>query len=92
MTSNSKIILKTQSLAKFVTVDGNQLDLLHDIDLAIEQGQTIAIIGSSGSGKTTLLSILAGLDLPSSGEVYLKNNPLHQLNEEQPPSVGDWRR
>ena len=87
MTSNSKIILKTQSLAKFVTVEGNQLDLLHDIDLAIEQGQTIAIIGSSGSGKTTLLSILAGLDLPSSGEVYLKNNPLHQLNEEQRSQV-----
>jgi len=87
MTSNSNIILKTQSLTKFVTVEGKKLDLLHDINLVIEQSQTIAIVGSSGSGKTTLLSILAGLDLPSSGEVYLKNNPLHQLNEEQRSQV-----
>ena len=64
-----------------------QLTLLQDINLAVYKGQTIAIVGSSGSGKTTLLSILAGLDLPSTGEVYLKNKPLHQLNEEQRSQV-----
>lgn len=87
MKSNSEIILKTQSLAKFVTLEDKQLDLLHSVDLAVAAGETIAIVGSSGSGKTTLLSILAGLDLPSSGEVYLKNNALHQLNEEQRSQV-----
>lgn len=87
MKSNSEIILKTQSLAKFVTLENKQLDLLHSVDLAVATGETIAIVGSSGSGKTTLLSILAGLDLPSSGEVYLKNNALHQLNEEQRSQV-----
>ena len=87
MKSNSEIILKTQALAKFVTLEDKQLNLLHGVDLAVTAGQTIAIVGSSGSGKTTLLSILAGLDLPSSGEVYLKNNALHQLNEEERSQV-----
>ena len=87
MKSNSEIILKTQALAKFVTLENKQLNLLHGVDLAVTAGQTIAIVGSSGSGKTTLLSILAGLDLPSSGKVYLKNNPLHQLNEEERSQV-----
>jgi len=87
MNSNSEIILKTQSLAKFVKLENKQLTLLHDISLSVSKGETIAIVGSSGSGKTTLLSILAGLDLPSKGEVYLKNKPLHQLNEEQRSQV-----
>ena len=83
MKSNSEIILKTQSLAKFVTLEDKQLDLLHDVNLTVTAGETLAIVGSSGSGKTTLLSLLAGLDLPSSGEVYLKNKAIHSLNEEQ---------
>ena len=83
MKLNSEIILKTQSLAKFVTLEDKQLDLLKNINLVVPKGETLAIVGSSGSGKTTLLSILAGLDLPTTGEVYLKNKPLHQLNEEQ---------
>ena len=68
-------------------LEDKQLTLLNDINLAVSTGETIAIVGSSGSGKTTLLSILAGLDLPSYGEVYLKNKPLHQLNEEQRSQV-----
>jgi putative ABC transport system ATP-binding protein len=87
MNLNSEIILKTQSLEKYVMLEDKQLTLLQDINLAVSTGETIAIVGSSGSGKTTLLSILAGLDLPSSGEVYLKNKPLHQLNEEQRSQV-----
>jgi putative ABC transport system ATP-binding protein len=87
MNLNSEIILQTQSLAKHVMLEGKQLTLLQDINLAVSTGETIAIVGSSGSGKTTLLSILAGLDLPSEGEVYLKKKPLHQLNEEQRSQV-----
>lgn len=68
-------------------LEDKQLTLLQDISLTVAKGQTIAIVGSSGSGKTTLLSILAGLDLPSQGEVYLKNKPLHKLNEEQRSQV-----
>ncbi len=87
MTSNSEIILKTQSITKSVSLENKQLHLLQGIDLTVYKGETVAIVGSSGSGKTTLLSLLAGLDLPSQGEVYLKNKPLHQLNEEDRSQV-----
>lgn len=87
MTSNSEIILKTQSIVKSVSLENKQLQILQGIDLEVRKAETLAIVGSSGSGKTTLLSLLAGLDLPSQGEVYLKNKPLHQLNEEQRSQV-----
>ncbi|MCW8832622.1 MAG: ATP-binding cassette domain-containing protein [Colwellia sp.] len=87
MTSNSEIILKTQSIIKSVTLENKQLHLLQGVNLTVYKGETVAIVGSSGSGKTTLLSLLAGLDLPSQGEVYLKNKPLHQLNEEERSQV-----
>lgn len=70
-----------------MALESKQLNLLQGIDLTVYQGETVAIVGSSGSGKTTLLSLLAGLDLPSQGEVYLKNKPLHQLNEEERSQV-----
>ena len=80
-------ILKVSSLTKSVQLEDKTLALLQPTDLTVNNGETIAIVGSSGSGKTTLLSILAGLDLPTSGEVYLKNHALHQLNEEQRSQV-----
>jgi len=87
MTFNSEIILKTQSITKSVSLENKQLQLLKGIDLTVYKGETVAIVGSSGSGKTTLLSLLAGLDLPSQGGVYLKGMPLHQLNEEERSQV-----
>jgi len=83
MQSNSEIILSVQALTKSVQLGEQTLDLLKPINLSVKSGESLAIVGSSGSGKTTLLSLLAGLDLPTSGEVYLKNHPLHQFNEEQ---------
>lgn len=84
---NSESILSVKSLTKSVQVEDKTLALLQPLNLTVAAGESIAIVGSSGSGKTTLLSILAGLDLPSSGEVYLKNQPLHQFNEEQRSQV-----
>jgi putative ABC transport system ATP-binding protein len=63
------------------------LTILQPIDLQVKSGESVAIIGASGSGKTTLLSILAGLDLPSSGEIYLKRKPMHTFDEEQRSKV-----
>ncbi len=63
------------------TAEGD-LVILDGIDLEINAGEALAIIGASGSGKTTLLGILAGLDVPSSGSVALVGNELTQLDEE----------
>lgn len=87
MKSSSEAILKVSALTKSVQLDEKTLELLQPVHLTVNAGETLAIVGSSGSGKTTLLSILAGLDLPTSGEVYLKNHPLHQFNEEQRSQV-----
>ncbi|WP_448568768.1 ABC transporter ATP-binding protein [Thalassotalea ganghwensis] len=87
MQSVSDVILSVNALTKSVPLENKTLELLQPIDLTVKTGESIAIVGSSGSGKTTLLSILAGLDLPTQGEVYLKEHPLHQLNEEQRSQV-----
>ena len=81
------MILNVSELTKSVPVEDRTLELLQPVNLNVKAGESLAIVGSSGSGKTTLLSILAGLDIPTKGEVYLKNNPLHQLNEEQRSQV-----
>ncbi|WP_441003543.1 ABC transporter ATP-binding protein [Pseudocolwellia agarivorans] len=87
MKVNSESILKVNGLTKSVQLEGKSLSLLQPVNLQVNAGETLAIVGSSGSGKTTLLSILAGLDVPTSGEVYIKNQPLHQFNEEQRSQV-----
>ncbi|MEH6596010.1 MAG: ABC transporter ATP-binding protein [Colwellia polaris] len=87
MQVNSESILSVKDLTKSVQVEDKTLVLLQALNLNVAAGESIAIVGSSGSGKTTLLSILAGLDLPSTGQVYLKNQPLHQFNEEQRSQV-----
>lgn len=77
------IDLQADNLNKTVNTKQGELKILHNINLKIESGSTIAIVGSSGSGKTTLLSLLAGLDIPSSGEVLLLGNKLSKLNEDE---------
>ena len=59
------------------------LTILSDIELTIHDGESIAIVGASGSGKSTLLGLLAGLDLPTEGEVYFYDQAIHLLDEEQ---------
>jgi putative ABC transport system ATP-binding protein len=72
-----------KDVVKTVQLTESELTILQDIDLTINQGATVAIVGASGSGKSTLLGILAGLDQASSGEVYLAGQPLHQLTEDE---------
>ncbi|MDN3651270.1 ABC transporter ATP-binding protein [Thalassotalea ponticola] len=92
MKQDSEIILQCQGVTKQVKTpsndaDDNVLTILRTIDLQVKSGETLAIIGASGSGKTTLLSLLAGLDVPSNGEIFLKGLPLHQYDEEQRSQV-----
>jgi len=76
------LMLDVRSITKTVTTQEGDLEILQPISLQVAVGETLAITGASGSGKSTLLGILAGLDVPSSGEVYLNNNCLTALDEE----------
>ena len=81
------MILSTKNLRKEVSSGNSNLVILDDINLNVEEGESLAITGPSGSGKSTLLGLLAGLDNPSSGEVFLNKIPLHELNEEERAKV-----
>jgi putative ABC transport system ATP-binding protein len=81
------MIIKTRNLTKKVSSEEGELIILNDINLELEKGKSLAVVGPSGSGKSTLLGLLAGLDSPTSGEVFLNNRPLHELNEDQRAKV-----
>lgn len=70
-------------MQKIVTTEAGQLEILKAIDLQIQAGETVAIIGASGSGKTTLLGLLAGLDVPSHGQIFIDDTDITTLDEEQ---------
>lgn len=79
---SSALILDVRAITKSVTTQEGVLEILQPISLEVAEGESLAITGASGSGKSTLLGILAGLDIPSSGEVYLNGNCLTALDEE----------
>ena len=81
------MIIKTRNLTKKVSSEEGELIILNDINLELEKEKSLAVVGPSGSGKSTLLGLLAGLDSPTSGEVFLNNQPLHELNEDQRAKV-----
>jgi putative ABC transport system ATP-binding protein len=76
-------ILHSQSLSRTYRSGGRDLTVLKDITFSLESGAFLAILGPSGSGKTTLLGLLAGLDRPSAGSVYLEGQELGALTEDE---------
>lgn len=76
-------MLQSQSLSRTYRSGGRDLTVLKDITFSLEPGGFLAILGPSGSGKTTLLGLLAGLDRPSAGSVYLDGQELGTLSEDQ---------
>ncbi len=76
------LILRVVDLGKQVQVNDAVLTILHPTSFDIVRGASVAIVGASGSGKSTLLGLLAGLDLPSQGEVWLAGHALTQLDED----------
>ncbi len=78
----SDCIISVEHVFKSVTDSTGTLDILRDIDFRLSQRETVAIVGASGSGKSTLLSIVAGLDVPSRGTVFLAGQDLFAINED----------
>lgn len=76
-------ILKTESLKKYYGTGENQVRALDGIDLSIENGEFIAVVGTSGSGKSTLLHMLGGLDRPTSGKVYVDGKDIFSLKDDE---------
>jgi putative ABC transport system ATP-binding protein len=76
-------MLEARNLSKTYFSDGVDYEALKDVDLRIESGDCIAIVGKSGSGKSTLMHLLACLDLPTAGSVYLDGADTSALSEKQ---------
>ena len=76
-------IIEAKGLEKTVQLSEHELTILKGINLDINYSESFAIVGTSGSGKTTLLSLLAGLDLPTKGEIWINGSEITRLSEEQ---------
>src|SRR5512139_2425809 len=75
-------VLRAERLGKKVTSPEGQLTILDHVDLTIRRGESVAIVGPSGAGKSTLLGLLAGLDVPSEGQVWIGEVELTALDED----------
>lgn len=84
-------LLEVKNVKKIYTTrfGNNQVEALRDVNFTVERGEYVAIMGESGSGKTTLLNILAALDKPTEGKVYLKDRDLGKLKEKE---IATFRR
>jgi putative ABC transport system ATP-binding protein len=83
MTNPGQKILRCQHVGFSVQAPGGRLDILNDISLDLNAGETLAIVGASGSGKTTLLGLLAGLERPTTGDIWLNDGHLNRLDENE---------
>jgi putative ABC transport system ATP-binding protein len=78
----TRTVLEAKSLCKEVSSPEGALTILDDVSLAVRAGESVAVVGASGAGKSTLLALLAGLDEPSAGEVWLDGEELSALDED----------
>jgi putative ABC transport system ATP-binding protein len=80
--TSADTLIRAEKLGKRVMAADGSLDILTAVDLAIKPGETLAVVGASGSGKSTLLGLLAGLDLPSEGRIFIADTCLTDLDED----------
>ncbi len=77
------IKLKTENLSKIYGKGSNEVKALNNVNIEVSDGEFVAIVGTSGSGKSTLLNMIGGLDNVTSGEVYIDNNKLSAMKDEE---------
>ncbi len=82
MTNSTDIVLEAEHLTKQVSSPEGPLTIVDDVSMQVRAGESIAIVGASGAGKSTLLALLAGLDTPTSGKVWLAGSDLTTLDED----------
>ena len=80
-------MIEVRNVRKWIQNGARRVEILKGINISIPSGQFVAIVGASGSGKSTLLGLLAGLDTPSEGEIYLDGTPIHNLDEAELSAV-----
>ena len=81
-------LMTLQGVDKIYQSSAGRFTALKDVNLQVEHGEFVSIIGKSGSGKSTLINVVTGIDRPSAGEVWVNGSPIHQFTEEQ---IAIWR-
>jgi putative ABC transport system ATP-binding protein len=89
MVDNRENVISVENISRIYRTGEIEVRALHDVNLEIKRGEFTAIAGPSGSGKTTFLNIISGLDIPTSGIVYLDGKPLSQMSGNE---LSDFRR
>ncbi len=92
-TANGKLnddgsLIQLRDVRKIYETPAGKFIALKGVDLTIDRGEFVSIIGKSGSGKTTLINMLTGIDRPTKGEIFIGGTPVHQLDESQ---TATWR-
>ena len=80
MEEKNNTIIQLKNVGRSYGKKSNKFDALKNINLTITKGESVAIIGKSGSGKSTLMHILALLDKPTTGEIFIKDTPVNKLS------------
>jgi putative ABC transport system ATP-binding protein len=81
-------IVRVRGVHKFFKRGSEQIDVLNDLELEVHEGEFLALMGPSGSGKTTLLNLIAGLDVPTQGEIWVRDQLISNMTESQ---LARWR-